>query len=314
MRKISGQCQNNPVLVPPRKAPDPLKGVYEGQTHYLEKRVDIWTNMDVVPVEYRTFAHTFNFTMCFFQLITGIFFKWGYVLWYIISLLVWIGLWTKLTIYRVPSDPFIWSCRGFGYLWKAFILNWMVWTKNNLKVSHRKKVNSTSNKKMVTSLMNFECHPCGICEDLSYHQEDEAIDSTIFAANLGLVYRINKLVSSNFMVMVSSVSVIFYTKANYLYSSNKGDFVKLEEKMFPINIKFISKVLEISRFGIVEYYIKSESGHMIELRDQEYYVPGSPKDLHIIYLQGIHTSEVYKGNFIHHFHDEHDSYVELNLN
>ena len=72
-------CHNNPFLVPPCKPPDPVKGVYEGQTHYLEKRVDIWTNMDVVPVEYRTFAHTFHLTMWFFQFITGITFKWGYV-------------------------------------------------------------------------------------------------------------------------------------------------------------------------------------------------------------------------------------------
>ena len=45
--------------------------------------------------------------------------------------------------------------------------------------------------KLVTSLMNFECHPCGIFNGFSYHQEDEAIDPTIFAANVG-VARHNK--------------------------------------------------------------------------------------------------------------------------
>ena len=52
---------------------------------------------------------------------------------------------------------------------------------------------------------------------------------------------------------------------------------------------------------------------MIALRAQEYYVPGLPKDLRIIYPQDIHTSEGYKGNFIAHFHNEQDGYAELNL-
>ena len=63
--------------------------------------------------------------------------------------------------------------------------------------------------KLATSLMKFECQPCGIFEGLSYHQEYEAIYPTIFAATLGLGYRIKKLVSSNFMGMVISVLVIF---------------------------------------------------------------------------------------------------------
>ena len=52
---------------------------------------------------------------------------------------------------------------------------------------------------------------------------------------------------------------------------------------------------------------------MIALQDQEYYVPRLPKDLRIISPQGIHTSEIYRANFIAHFYDEHDSYTELNL-
>ena len=52
---------------------------------------------------------------------------------------------------------------------------------------------------------------------------------------------------------------------------------------------------------------------MIALRDQEYYVPGLPKDLCIISPQGIRTSEGYKGTFIVHCHDEKDGYAELNL-
>ena len=52
---------------------------------------------------------------------------------------------------------------------------------------------------------------------------------------------------------------------------------------------------------------------MIALRAQEYYVPGLPKYLRIISPQGICTSEVYKGTFIDHFHDEKDGYAQLNL-
>ena len=105
--------------------------------------------------------------------------------------------------------------------------------------------------KLVTYLMNFEYQPCGIFEGLSYHQEDEAIDPNIFTSTVGLVDRIKKLFSSNFMVMASSVSVIFDTGDTYSFSSNKGDFVKLEEERFPRNLKGKAKGLEIYGFGIV---------------------------------------------------------------
>ena len=65
--------------------------------------------------------------------------------------------------------------------------------------------------------------------------------------------------------------------------------MKLEEKKFPRKLKGTEKVLEIYGFGIVEYSIRSESGRIIALRDQAYYVPGLPKDLRIISPQGIRT-------------------------
>ena len=68
--------------------------------------------------------------------------------------------------------------------------------------------------------------------------------------------------------------------------------MKLEEKTFTRNLKGIEKGLEISGFGIVKYYVRSESGHMIVLRAQAYLVPGLPKDLRIISPQFIFTSEV----------------------
>ena len=65
--------------------------------------------------------------------------------------------------------------------------------------------------------------------------------------------------------------------------------MNLEEKIFPRKLKSIAKGLESYGFGIVEYSVRSESGRMIALRDQAYYVPGLPKDLRIISPQGIHT-------------------------
>ena len=94
--------------------------------------------------------------------------------------------------------------------------------------------------------MNFECQPYGIFEDFSYHQEYEVIDLIIFAATVGLGGRINKLVSSNFMVMVSSVSVIFDIGDTYSCSSNKREFVNLEENTIPRKLKGTEKGLEIS--------------------------------------------------------------------
>ena len=67
--------------------------------------------------------------------------------------------------------------------------------------------------------------------------------------------------------------------------------MKLEEKTSSRRLKGKAKGLEISGFGIVEYSIRSESGCMIALRYQAYYVPGLPKDLRIIYPQGIFTQE-----------------------
>ena len=80
--------------------------------------------------------------------------------------------------------------------------------------------------------------------------------------------------------------------------------MKLEYKTLPRNLKGTSKGLENSGFGIVEYSVRSESGRMIALRNQAYYVPGLPKYLRIIYTQGIRTLEGYKVTFIAHCHDE----------
>ena len=131
--------------------------------------------------------------------------------------------------------------------------------------------------------MNFECQPYGIFESLSYHQEDKVVDPIIFAATVGLKNRTNKLVSSNFMGKLRSVSVIFDTGDTYSCLSNRGGVVNIEEKTLPRKLKGIVKGLAISGFGIIEYSVRSKSERMITLRAQAYYVPGSPKDMCIIY-------------------------------
>ena len=82
-----------------------MKGIYDGQTYDLKTRVDIWTRMDVVPVEYGTFAQTFHLMMRFFQFINGITFMWDYVIRRSVAFLVWIDLLTQLRIYRFPYRP-----------------------------------------------------------------------------------------------------------------------------------------------------------------------------------------------------------------
>ena len=43
-------------------------------------------------------------------------------------------------------------------------MSWIIWSKNDLKVSQRKQVNDPSNAKLVTPLMNFKFQSCGIFE------------------------------------------------------------------------------------------------------------------------------------------------------
>ena len=72
LRTRSGQCHNNPVLVPPSKPPDPMKDLYDGQIYDLKTRVDILTRMDVVPVEYGTLSQKFHLNCGSFSLLLGL--------------------------------------------------------------------------------------------------------------------------------------------------------------------------------------------------------------------------------------------------
>ena len=60
------------------------------------------------------------------------------------------------------------------------MMSWMLLSKNDLNVSHRKQVNIPSNMRLAISVIYFECNPCGIFEVLSHHQEYKAIAPTTF--------------------------------------------------------------------------------------------------------------------------------------
>ena len=134
----------------------------------------------------------------------------------------------------------------------------MLWSRNDLRLSHRKQVNDPSNMKLATSLMNFEYKPCGVFEGFEHHQDNESIVPTTLEDTVGLGYIIDKLVSSNFICTVSSVLVIFDTGDTYSCYSNKGDLLKLENKKPPRNLKSIENSIEIYGFGIVKYSVRSE--------------------------------------------------------
>ena len=47
---------------------------------------------------------------------------------------------------------------------------------------------------------------------------------------------------------------IFDTGATYIYYYNKVDFLELENRKLPINLKFIDEGLGIYGFGVVDHY------------------------------------------------------------
>ena len=111
----------------------------------------------MVSMDYGTFDQIFYLAMLFFRFITRINFKWDCVLLWIIYTLVCIGIWTKLRICRLTTDPYRYSYRCFLPVWLSFMITWMLLSRNDLKVSHRKQDNSPSDVLLVISLMHFEC-------------------------------------------------------------------------------------------------------------------------------------------------------------
>ena len=164
-RTSSSQFHYNLVLDLPRKPYDPVMDIYDSQTCGLKTRVEILMTIHVVQLEYGIFAQKFHLKMWFFQLINGITLVWDYVMWHIVDLLVYIRLWTKLSIYRVPPDPVKCSFQGFSYLWWTFIMIWML-TSKNLSLSCRNQCYAPSDARIAASLMDFECQTCGFFECL----------------------------------------------------------------------------------------------------------------------------------------------------
>ena len=98
----------------------------------------------------------------FFLFITVITFSLYFVMWISVALLIWIVLWNKFRIYIMPPYPLKLSCRVFGSLWQAFMIICMLMSKTDVIIFHRKQVNAPSDMRLVTFLMDFKCHPCGI--------------------------------------------------------------------------------------------------------------------------------------------------------
>ena len=73
-RTSLSQCQSNPVLVSIHKLPDTVKDLYGGKTYHLKTRMNIWTSIDEVPVEYGKIAQTFHLTNVVLS-----YYYWGYL-------------------------------------------------------------------------------------------------------------------------------------------------------------------------------------------------------------------------------------------
>ena len=68
-------------------------------------------------------------------------------------------------------------------------------SKNEVKVYCINQGNATSDVRLATYLMIFECQPCGIFECFLHHKEDEAISPTSFSYYTELVDRAEKLIT-----------------------------------------------------------------------------------------------------------------------
>ena len=121
-----------------------MTDICNGQTYVQKTRADILTSMYVVTVEYGIFPHMFHLEIWFFQFINGINLMWDYVLWNILDVLVWIGLWKFLRIYRVSPYPLKWYCWGFVYMWQEFTMIYMILPNKYLSLSLRNKYYSPS--------------------------------------------------------------------------------------------------------------------------------------------------------------------------
>ena len=69
-----------------------MVGCYNGKNDGLKIMVDIWTRMYVVLVDHVIFPQKFHLKTWFFKFITRVDFRWHYLMWLILAMMVWIGL------------------------------------------------------------------------------------------------------------------------------------------------------------------------------------------------------------------------------
>ena len=125
--------------------------------------------------------------MWLFQFITDISFRWEYLMWRIFALLRCIGIWAKLRIYRVPPDPVKSYCRVFGYLWQAFILMWILFSNNDLKVYQMNSLCASSDVRLLESMVDIKFQTFGIFKGIWTPQENRTINPTNFE-----IFRVGK--------------------------------------------------------------------------------------------------------------------------
>ena len=85
-------------------------------------------------MDYGTFPHLFILKIWFFQFINGITFRWYYVLFCVVDIMVWFVILNKLRIYRVLPDLFyiIFQTRISSWYWdltvsRKVIIIWDKW-------------------------------------------------------------------------------------------------------------------------------------------------------------------------------------------
>ena len=103
---ISIKCHNAINLFSSCKPTNLVNEYILRYTYQLKTRLDIWTSMGVVLVDYGMFSHLFIFKIWLFQFINGITFMWYYVLLCIFGIMMWVFILNKLRIYRFPLDSF----------------------------------------------------------------------------------------------------------------------------------------------------------------------------------------------------------------
>ena len=70
----------------------------------------------------------------------------------------------KMRFYWVPPGPFNRYCQGFGFLWKSFVVTWVLISQKDARSSHINQCYVPSDGRLVASLINIELHTCVIVE------------------------------------------------------------------------------------------------------------------------------------------------------